>query len=337
MNNLEIYRDKDIDKSFITGKKIAIIGYGSQGFGQSLNLRDSGCNVVLGLRKDGKSYKKALLENFSIMEIEDAVKWADIVQILIPDEVQAKVYREKIEPNLREGQYLMFSHGFSIHFGKIVPPENVNVIMVAAKGPGHLLRSEYLASKGYPALIAVHQDFSGNSKKVALAYAWAIGSGRSGVLESTFKEETEANLFGEQAILCGGCPALIKASFESLVESGCSPYVAYIETLHELKFVVDLITEDGLANMFNLISNTAGFGALTRGQRIITDETKKSMKKVLSEIQDGTFANELIEDYNSGYKKFNKLKKENEEFSIEKVGKEFRENFSQEINELQIR
>lgn len=326
--DLKIYRDSDIDRNLIMGKKIAVIGYGSQGYGQSMNLKDSGCNVVLGLRKDGNSYKKAQSEGFTIMEVEDAVKWADIVQILIPDEVQAKVYKEQIEPNMRAGQYLMFSHGFNIHFGKIVAPKDVNVIMVAPKGPGHGVRSEYLAGKGVPSLIAIYQDATGDSKEVALSYASAIGSGRAGILETTFREETETDLFGEQAVLCGGCSALIKTGFETLVEAGYSPYMAYFEVLHELKLIVDLVNQGGLSDMFYSISNTAEYGAVTRGNRIVTEETKKEMKKILSEIQSGEFADEFVNEFDSGCPNFGKLRKENEEHQVEKVGKEIRTAFS---------
>ena len=328
LDNLKVYRDEDIDKSFIKDKKIAVIGYGSQGYGQSMNLKDSGCNVALGLRKDGASFKKAQLENFKIMDVEEAVKWADIVQVLIPDEIQAKVYKEQIEPNLKEGQYLMFSHGFNIHFNKIVAPKDVNVIMVAPKGPGHAVRSEYLAGKGVPSLIAVYQDFSGASKEVSLAYAQAIGSGRAGILETDFKQETETDLFGEQSVLCGGCTELIKAGFETLVEGGYSPYMAYFEVLHELKLIVDLVNQGGLSDMFYSISNTAEYGAYSRGKRVITDETKKAMKGILSEIQSGKFADEFMNEFDSGCKNFAETRKENEELQIEKVGKEIRAAFS---------
>jgi len=328
MEDLKIYRNKDIDKTLILSKKIAIIGYGSQGYGQALNLRDSGANIVLGLRKDGISYKKAHAEGLKIMEVKDAVEWADIVQILIPDEVQGKVYEESIKPYLRAGQYLMFSHGFNIHFGKIVAPTDVNVIMVAPKGPGHTVRSEYLRGKGVPALIAIYQDPSGDSKEVALGYAAMIGASRAGIIETTFKEETETDLFGEQAVLCGGCSALIKAGYETLVEAGYSPYMAYFEVLHELKLIVDLINQGGLADMRYSISNTAEYGDLTRGPRVITDQTKLEMKRILGEIQDGTFANEFIDEFDSGCSKFNQLRKEGEEHLIEKVGKELRSNFS---------
>ena len=240
---VKIYLDKDIDKNLIKTKKIAVIGFGSQGYGQSLNLKDSGCDVILGLRQGGKSDKKAKEYGLLTMSIEDAVKQADIVQILIPDEIQAEVYERQIKPYMKKGQYLMFSHGFNIHFKRIVPPEDVNVIMVAPKGPGHTVRSEYTEGKGVPSLIAVYQDPSGDSKEVALSYASAIGAGRAGILETTFREETETDLFGEQAVICGGISALIKAGFDTLVEAGYSPYMAYFETLHEMKLIVDLICQ----------------------------------------------------------------------------------------------
>lgn len=328
MNNLTIYRDSDIDKNFILNKKVAVIGYGSQGYGQSMNLKDSGVDVALGLRAGGASYKKAQLENFKIMEVADAVKWADVVQVLIPDEVQAKVYEQEIKPNLRPGQYLMFSHGFNIHFGKIVVPSDVNVLMVAPKGPGHTVRSEYQLGKGVPSLIAIYQNPSGDSKEVALAYASAIGGGRAGIIETSFKEETETDLFGEQAVLCGGCTALIKAGFETLVEAGYSPYMAYFEVLHELKLIVDLINQGGLSDMRYSISNTAEYGDLTRGPRVVTEQSKAAMKEILSEIQSGQFANEFLNELNSGAPKFNQLRKENEDHLIEKVGKEIRANFT---------
>lgn len=328
MEEPRIYRNKDIDISYIINKKIAIIGYGSQGYGQAMNLRDSGCEVVLGLRKDGPSYKKASIENFKIMEIEDAVKWADIVQLLIPDEAQAKVYKEQVEPNMRPGQYLMFSHGFNIHFGRIVPPADINVLMVSPKGPGHTVRSEYHRGKGVPSLIAVHQNPSGDSKEVALAYAAMIGSGRVGILETTFKEETETDLFGEQAVLCGGCSALIKAGYETLVEAGYSPYMAYFEVLHELKLIVDLINQGGLSDMRYSISNTAEYGDLTRGPRIINENAKIEMKKILGEIQNGTFAKEFIEEYDSGCERFNQLRKKDSEHSLEQVGEKIRTVFA---------
>lgn len=328
MEDLKIYRDDNIDKSLIQGKKVAVIGYGSQGFGQSMNLRDSGVDVALGLREGGNSYKKAKNEGFNILSVEEAVKWADIIQILIPDEIQAKVYEEQIKPNLRAGQYLMFSHGFNIHFGKIVAPDDVNVIMVAPKGPGHAVRSEFVLGKGVPALIAVYKDVTGDSKGVSLAYAQAIGAGRAGILETNFKEETETDLFGEQAVLCGGCSQLIKTGYEVLVEAGYSPYMAYFEVLHELKLIVDLINQGGLCDMFYSISNTAEYGAYSRGGRIINNKTKKEMKKILKEIQKGKFAKEFSKEFDSGCKNFLKTRKENEELLIEKVGKRIREAFS---------
>ncbi len=327
-HELKVLMDADIDKSNILNKKVAVIGYGSQGYGQSTNLKDSGVDVVIGARIGGASAKKAEAEGLKVMSIEDAVKWADLIQILIPDEVQAKVYEEQIKPNLRAGQYLMFAHGFNIHFKKIVPPADVNVLMVAPKGPGHTVRSEYVAGKGVPSLIAVYQDPSGDSKEVALAYASAIGAGRAGIYETTFKEETETDLFGEQAVLCGGLSALITAGFEVLVEAGYSPYMAYFECLHEMKLIVDLVNQGGISDMRYSISNTAEWGDLTIGPRIITPAVKDEMKKVLKEIQDGKFATEWLNEYNSGMKKFKELEKQGEEHQIEVVGRELRSRFA---------
>ena len=327
-NEFKVYMDKDIDKSKILDKKIAVIGFGSQGYGQSTNLKDSGCDVVVGLRPNGASAKKAEAMGLKVMSIEDAVEWADVIQILIPDEVQAKVYEEQIKPHLRKGQYLMFAHGFNIHFKKIVPPADVNVLMVAPKGPGHTVRSEYEAGKGVPSLIAVYQDPSGDSKEVALAYASAIGAGRAGIYETNFKGETETDLFGEQCVLCGGLTALLKAGFETLVEAGYSPYMAYFECLHEMKLIVDLVNQGGISDMRYSISNTAEWGDMTIGPRIITPAVKDEMKKVLSEIQSGKFAKEWLDEYNSGMKKFRELEKEGEEHQIEKVGKELRSKFT---------
>ena len=332
--NLKIYRDSDIDQELIKSKKIAVIGYGSQGYGQSMNLKDSGCNVALGLRTGGSSYKKAQIEGFNIMEVSEAVQWADIIQILIPDEIQAKVYEEQIAPNLRAGQSLMFSHGFNIHFNKIVAPKDVNVFMVAPKGPGHTVRSEYQLGKGVPALIAIYQDATGDSKDLALSYASAIGGGRAGIIETTFKEETETDLFGEQAVLCGGCSALIKAGFETLVEAGYSPYMAYFEVCHELKLIVDLINQGGLADMRYSISNTAEYGDYTRGPRVVTSESKKAMKEILTEIQTGEFADEFLTELNSGATNFDGFRKENAQHQLEVVGKEIRENFTWSKNKI---
>ncbi len=327
MNNLEIILDKDINKDLIKTKKIAVIGFGSQGYGQSMNLKDSGCDVVLGLRLGGNSDKKAKQYGFRTMTIEDAVKYADIVQILIPDELQAKVFEEQIKPNMRAGQYLMFSHGFNIHYKKIIAPKDINVIMVAPKGPGHTVRSEYEIGRGVPSLIAVYQDPSGDSKDIALSYASAIGAGRAGIIETTFKEETETDLFGEQAVICGGVSALIKTGFEVLVEAGYSPYMAYFEVLHEMKLLVDLINQGGLADMRYSISNTAEYGDMTRGPKVIGEQSRQAMKNLLKDIQSGAFADEFMNEMQSGCKKFNELRKQNADHLIEKVGQEIRSSF----------
>lgn len=327
MDNLEIYLDKDIDKELIKTKKIAVIGFGSQGYGQSMNLKDSGCDVVLGLRQGGKSDVKAKDYGFCTMAISDAVKEADIVQILIPDELQAEVYEKQIKPYLKDGQYLMFSHGFNIHYKRIIAPEEVNVIMVAPKGPGHTVRSEYQVGRGVPSLIAVYQNPSGNAKEVALSYASAIGAGRAGIIETTFKEETETDLFGEQAVICGGVSALIKTGFEVLVEAGYSPYMAYFEVLHEMKLLVDLINQGGLADMRYSISNTAEYGDMTRGPKVIGEQSRQAMKDLLKDIQSGSFADEFLNEMQSGCKNFNELRKENAEHLIEKVGEKIRSSF----------
>ena len=327
MSDLKIYLDKDINTELIKSKKIAIIGFGSQGYGQSMNLKDSGCNVILGLRQGGVSDTKAKDYGFTTMSVADAVKQADIIQVLIPDEVQAKVYEEEIKPNLRAGQYLMFAHGFNIHYNWIVPPKDVNVIMVAPKAPGHTVRSEYLAGKGTPSLIAIYQDVTGDSKEVALSYASAIGAGRAGIIETTFKEETETDLFGEQVVLCGGCTALIKNAFETLVEGGYSPYMAYFEVCHELKLIVDLIYEGGIDAMHYSISNNAEYGDLTRGPKLMTEDVKNRMKDILKDIQSGSYAKEFMNEMLSGSENFKKLREANNNHLIEKVGSEIRSSF----------
>ena len=327
MSDLKIYLDKDINTELIKSKKIAIIGFGSQGYGQSMNLKDSGCNVILGLRQGGVSDTKAKDYGFTTMSVADAVKQADIIQVLIPDEVQAKVYEEEIKPNLRAGQYLMFAHGFNIHYNWIVPPKDVNVIMVAPKAPGHTVRSEYLAGKGTPSLIAIYQDVTGDSKEVALSYASAIGAGRAGIIETTFKEETETYLFGEQVVHCGGCTALIKNAFETLVEGGYSPYMAYFEVCHELKLIVDLIYEGGIDAMHYSISNNAEYGDLTRGPKLITEDVKNRMKDILKDIQSGSYAKEFMNEMLSGSENFKKLREANNNHLIEKVGSEIRSSF----------
>ena len=328
MENLKIYLDKDINTELIKSKKIAVIGFGSQGYGQSMNLKDSGCDVILGLRQGGASDIKAKDYGFTTMSIADAVKAADIVQILIPDEIQADVYKNEIEPNLKAGQYLMFSHGFNIHFNKITPKADVNVIMVAPKAPGHTVRSEYALGKGVPTLIAVYQDVTGDAKDVALSYAAATGGGRAGIIETSFKEETETDLFGEQAVLCGGCTALIKAGFEVLVEAGYSPYMAYFEVCHELKLIVDLINEGGIDAMHYSVSNNAEYGDLTRGPRLITQSVKDEMKKVLTEIQSGEYANEFMNELTSDASNFKRLREETSGHQIEIVGEEIRSSFA---------
>lgn len=327
MNSLKIYLDKDINQDLIKSKKIAIIGFGSQGYGQSMNLKDSGCDIVLGLRQGGNSDIKAKNYGFKTMPIEEAVKWADIVQVLIPDEIQADIFEKQIRPYMHAGQYLMFSHGFNIHYKKIVPSDDINVIMVAPKGPGHTVRSQYEEGKGVPSLIAVYQDPSQDSKEVALSYASAIGAGRAGIIETSFKEETETDLFGEQAVICGGVSALMKAGFEVLTEAGYSPYMAYFEVLHEMKLIIDLVNQGGLADMRYSISNTAEYGDMTRGPKVIGESAKNAMREILKDIQSGKFADEFTTEMKSGCKKFNELRKENADHPIEKIGEEIRSSF----------
>jgi ketol-acid reductoisomerase len=317
------YFDDDADLGVLKGKKIAVIGYGSQGRGQSLNLRDSGLSVIIGLRP-GKSWDRAKEEGFEVLPVKDAVKKADVVQVLLPDEHQAAVYRAEIGPNLSPKSCLMFSHGFNIHFGQIVPPATVDVIMVAPKGPGAMVRRTYEEGKGVPALIAIQQDASGKARDIALAYAKGIGATRAVVLETTFREETETDLFGEQAVLCGGCTSLIKAGFETLVDAGYAPEMAYLEILHELKLIVDLIHEGGLTRMRASISNTAQYGDLTRGPRIIGPEVYEVMQDLLEEIQTGEFAKEWILENQVNRPVFNALTKADEEHLIEEVGEDLR-------------
>lgn len=329
MSDLKIFMDKDINSELIKSKKIAIIGFGSQGYGQGLNLVDSGCDVVFGLRKNGASAQKAKDYGLKVMSIEDAVKSADIVQILIPDEVQAKVYKEQIEPNLHSGQYLMFSHGFNIHYGYIKAPDGVSVIMVAPKAPGHTVRSEYVKGMGVPSLIAVQNDVTGDSREVSLSYASAIGSGRTGIIETTFREETETDLFGEQAVICGGVDYLIKNGFEALVEAGYSPYMAYFEVCHELKLIVDLIYQGGIEDMHYSISNNAEYGDYTRGSRIIDSSVKEKMKEAIKQIQDGSYAREFMNEMGvNGCKNFQKLREQSKGHLIEKIGSEIRSSFA---------
>jgi len=320
----KVYTEKDANLSSLKGKKIAIIGYGSQGHAHAQNLRESGLNVIVGQRKGSANYDLAVKHGFKPVSADKATQQADLLSMLIPDEVQADVYERDIKPNLKKGKTLLFSHGFNIHFGQVVPPGDVDVIMVAPKGPGHLVRSEYVKGGGVPCLLAIHQDRSKKAKKIALAYARGIGGARAGVLETTFAEETETDLFGEQAVLCGGASALVKAGFETLVEAGYQPELAFFECLHELKLIVDLFYQGGLTYMRHSISNTAEFGDLTRGPRIVTEETKKEMKKILSEIQSGSFAKEWILENKAGRPMFNALAAKDKNSQLEKVGAELR-------------
>jgi ketol-acid reductoisomerase len=324
---VKMYYEADVNKDVLLGKTIAVIGYGSQGHAQAQNLRDSGYHVIIGLRP-GKSWDQAVEDGFQVYSVAEATKRADLVQILMPDERQAQVYRDEIAPNLKPGAALCFSHGFNIHFAQIVPPADVDVIMVAPKGPGHLVRRVYTEGFGVPALIAVHQDKTGKAKEIALAYASGVGGTRAGVLETTFREETETDLFGEQAVLCGGVSELVKAGFDTLVEAGYKPEIAYFECLHELKLIVDLMYEGGLARMRYSISDTAEFGDYSTGRRIITEETRKEMKKVLREIQDGTFARNWILENQSNRAAFSARRRLEAEHPIEKVGAELRKMMS---------
>ncbi len=318
-----VYYEKDAKPEALKKKKIAIIGYGSQGHAHANNLRDSGMDVTVGVRQGG-SWEKAKKAGFKVKTPAEAAKGADVVMMLLPDETMARTYREEIAPNIKKGAYLAFAHGFNIHFGQILPDAGINVFMAAPKGPGHLVRSEYEKGSGVPCLIAVHQDPSGDTKKVALAYAAGIGGGRAGIIETTFREETETDLFGEQAVLCGGITSLIQAGFETLVEAGYSPEMAYFECLHEVKLIVDLIYEGGISNMRYSISNTAQYGDLTRGPRIINEDTKDEMRAILDEIQTGEFAREWLLECSVNKPVFNALTKQGEEHPIEEVGQRLR-------------
>ncbi len=320
-----IYYDKDIDVETLKDETIAVIGYGIQGHAQSQNMRDSGLNVICGLRQGGESWKKAIDAGFDVMPIAEAAAKADIIHILIPDEKQPEVYEKHIKTGLSEGNALSFSHGFNIRFKQIIPPENVDVIMMAPKGPGAIVRREYTEGFGVPALVAVEQDFTGRAKDRALAMAKANGASRAGVLETTFSEETETDLFGEQVDLCGGCAELITASFETLVDAGYQPEIAYFECLHELKLIVDLIYSKGVEGMWENVSNTAEYGGRTRAKRIINEESRKAMKEILTEIQTDRFAEEWISEDKSGLKNLEKLRVEGKTHQIEAVGARLRE------------
>jgi len=326
----KIFYQQDCDLNVLKGKKVAIIGYGSQGHAHALNLKDSGVDVVVGLYAGSKSAAKAKEQGLEVLSVAEATKAADLIMILIPDEKQAALYKSDIEPNLTEGKTLMFAHGFNIHFGCIVPPKNVNVVMIAPKGPGHTVRSEYQVGKGVPCLIAVEQDATGNAQELGLAYALGIGGARAGVLETTFRTETETDLFGEQAVLCGGVCALMQAGFETLVEAGYDERNAYFECIHEMKLIVDLIYQSGFAGMRYSISNTAEYGDYITGPKIITEDTKKAMKKVLADIQSGSFAKDFLLDMSSAGAQvhFKAMRKLAAEHPSEKVGAEIRKLYS---------
>ena len=330
MSEAKIYYQDDCNLAALDGKTIAVIGYGSQGHAHALNAKESGCHVIIGLYEGSKSWKRAEEQGFEVYTAAEAAKKADIIMILINDELQAKLYKESIEPNLEEGNMLMFAHGFNIHFNQIVPPADVDVTMIAPKGPGHTVRSEYQAGKGVPCLVAVHQDATGKALELALAYSLAIGGARAGVLETTFRTETETDLFGEQAVLCGGVCALMQAGFETLVEAGYDPRNAYFECIHEMKLIVDLIYQSGFAGMRYSISNTAEYGDYVTGPKIITEDTKKAMKKILSDIQDGTFAKDFLLDMSEagGQVHFKAMRKIAAEHPSEVVGEEIRKLYS---------
>ncbi len=322
---MKVYYDKDADLSIIQGMKVAIVGYGSQGHAHANNLKDSGVNVVVGLRPGSASAKKAEAAGLAVASIEDATKQADLVMILAPDEHQARIYRDQIEPNLKQGATLAFAHGFNVHFGQIEPRADLDVVMIAPKGPGHLVRSTYVEGGGVPSLIAIHQNASGRARDIALSYASANGGGRAGVIETTFREETETDLFGEQAVLCGGTVALVQAGFETLVEAGYAPEMAYFECLHELKLIVDLLYEGGIANMRYSISNTAEYGDFTRGPRVINDESRAAMRQILREIQEGEFAKEFILENQAGAPTLKSRRRIAAEHDIEVVGEKLRD------------
>jgi ketol-acid reductoisomerase len=322
--SVNIYYDDDADLSIIQGRKVAVIGYGSQGHAHSLSLRDSGVDVRIGLPEGSKSRQKAQDEGLQVGTPAEVSAWADLIMILAPDTKQRHIYAQDIAPNLKDGDALFFGHGFNIRYELIKPPSNVDVAMVAPKGPGHLVRRQFVDGKGVPALIAVEQDASGNAKALALSYAAAIGGARAGVIETTFKEETETDLFGEQAVLCGGAAALVQTGFEVLTEAGYAPEVAYFECLHELKLIVDLMYEGGIANERFSISDTAEYGDLTRGPRVITPAVKEEMRKILAEIQDGRFAREWVAEDDAGRPNFTRLQKEGQEHPIEQVGEKLR-------------
>ncbi len=320
----EIIYDEDIDKEIIKKIKVAVIGFGSQGHAHALNLYDSGVDIVVGLREESPSWSRAEEQGLKVMNLEDATKKSDVVMLLLPDEVMADIYNKEIAPHMKEGATLLFAHGFNVHFNEIVPSEDLNVAMIAPKGPGHLLRRTYVENSGMPCLVAVHQDSSGETHEIAMSYASAIGGGKAGILNTTFKEETETDLFGEQVVLCGGLTELIKNGYETLVEAGYQPESAYFETLHEVKLIVDLLYEGGFEWMRHSISNTAEYGDFSRGNRIITNDTKEEMKKILEEIQSGAFAKEWMAQAREGSPYLKEKRKEASKLEIEHVGKDLR-------------
>jgi ketol-acid reductoisomerase len=321
---MKVFYDRDADLGALRPHKIAIMGFGSQGHAHALNLRDSGMDVRVGLRKDSPSWEKAAKQGLRVLETAAAAKEADIIMVLVPDEMAGDIYKGEIEPGLSKGKYLAFGHGFNIHFKFIQPPKDVNVFMIAPKGPGHLVRSEFMKGRGVPCLLAVQQDPSGNTSQIGLAYGCAIGGGRAAIIETSFREETETDLFGEQSVLCGGLTELIRAGYETLVEAGYAPEMAYFECVHEVKLIVDLIYEGGISNMRYSISNTAEYGDMTRGTRVIGEATRAAMKQILADIQSAKFANEWIGEYRAGMKNFKRMRAEGEKHPVEKVGKELR-------------
>lgn len=321
---MQVYYDRDADLDRIRDRKVTVLGYGSQGHAHASNLRDSGVDVVVGLRRDSASWAKAAEAGLAVMETAEAAEAGDVVMVLLPDELQGEVYEQVIRPGLKPGNYLAFGHGFNIHFKRVAPPEDVNVFMVAPKGPGHLVRSEFERGRGVPCLLAIEQDPSGDTRSVGLAYAAAIGGARAAVIETTFKDETETDLFGEQTVLCGGLTSLIQAGYETLVEAGYPPEMAYFECCHEVKLIVDLIYEGGLANMRYSVSNTAEYGDLTRGRRIVGDGARKVMKEILAEIQSGKFADEWMAEHRSGSARFDELRRASRSHPIEQVGEQLR-------------
>ena len=325
---MKVYYDSDASLDYLLNKKIAVLGFGSQGHAHALNLKESGCNVVVGLRTGSDRWEKADKAGLKVKTVSEAAEWGDVVMILLPDQNQKAVYDKDIAPYIKPGNTIAFGHGFNIHYNQIVPPQDVNVMMIAPKSPGHLVRRTYLEGSGVPCLIAVHQDPSGETKQLALAWAKGIGGTRAGVIETNFKDETETDLFGEQAVLCGGSAELIKAGFETLVNAGYPAELAYFECMHEMKLIVDLYYEGGLSRMNYSVSDTAEYGGMTRGSRLITAETRKEMKKILGEIQSGQFANEWLTEYKNGQPLMEKLRKENREHEIEKVGGKLRQMMS---------